>query len=107
MTISVRARGRLFLSIANAESEDCLVYLIVAERRLVPSEAQAPQPDHNVHDGAYKSGRRASSSGEARVSRGGVGVPRRILFYCQRACGSFQRNTLRIVICLARVTREA
>ena len=29
-----------------------LVYLILAECRLVLPEAQAPQPDHNVHDGA-------------------------------------------------------
>jgi hypothetical protein len=31
--------------------EDPLVNLIVAESRLVFLEAQAPQPDHNVHDG--------------------------------------------------------
>ena len=36
--------------------EDRLVYLILAEYRLIPSEAQAPQPDHNVHDGAPNSG---------------------------------------------------
>jgi hypothetical protein len=29
-----------------------LVYLILAEDRLILPEAQAPQPDHNVHDGA-------------------------------------------------------
>ena len=28
------------------------VYLVLAECRLVLAEAQAPQPDHNVHDGA-------------------------------------------------------
>ena len=28
-----------------------LVYLVFAESRLIPSEAKAPQPDHNVHDG--------------------------------------------------------
>jgi hypothetical protein len=33
-----------------------LVYVILAEDRLVLSEAQAPQPDHNVHDGAHKRG---------------------------------------------------
>jgi hypothetical protein len=27
-----------------------LVYLILAEGRLILPEAQAPQPDHNVHD---------------------------------------------------------
>ena len=30
-----------------------LVYLIFAECRLVLPEAQAPQPDHNVHDGVH------------------------------------------------------
>ena len=33
--------------------ENRLVYLVLAECRLVLFEAQAPQPDHNVHDGAY------------------------------------------------------
>ena len=37
-------------------------------------EAQAPQPDHNVHDGAYYRGRRTSSAGAARVSRVALGV---------------------------------
>ena len=32
--------------------QNCLVYLILAECRLILPEAQAPQPDHNVHDGA-------------------------------------------------------
>jgi hypothetical protein len=32
--------------------QDRLVYLILAECRLIFPEAQAPQPDHNVHDGA-------------------------------------------------------
>src|SRR5215471_18878173 len=31
-----------------------LVYLVFAERCLVLPEAQAPQPDHDVHDGALK-----------------------------------------------------
>jgi hypothetical protein len=29
--------------------QDRLVYIILAEFRLVPPEAQAPQPDHDVH----------------------------------------------------------
>jgi len=33
-----------------------LVYLVVAESRLIPSEAEAPQPDHDVHDGDQNSG---------------------------------------------------
>jgi hypothetical protein len=36
--------------------KDGLVYLILVECRLVPPEAQAPQPDHNVHSGAPQSG---------------------------------------------------
>ena len=46
-----------------------LVYLILAECRLILPEAQAPQPDHNVHDGAHNRGWRTSSAGKARVSR--------------------------------------
>ena len=45
-----------------------LVNLVIAERSLILSEAKAPQPDHDVHDGAHNGGR-ASSAGEARVSR--------------------------------------
>jgi hypothetical protein len=33
--------------------KDRLVDVIVAEGRLIHPEAQAPQPDHNVHDGAH------------------------------------------------------
>ena len=39
-----------------------LVYVILAEGRLVLPEAKAPQPDHNVHEGAPNQGCRASSS---------------------------------------------
>ena len=35
--------------------EDPLVDLVVAESRLVFFEAQAPQPDHDVHGGAPQS----------------------------------------------------
>lgn len=42
-----------FLQVLLREApEDPLVYLVVAERRLVSFEAQAPQPNHDVHDGA-------------------------------------------------------
>ena len=54
--------------------QDRLVYLIFAECRLVLPKAQAPQPDHNVHRARRNQGWRASSAGEASVSRGGVGV---------------------------------
>ena len=33
-----------------------LVYLVLAECRLVLPEAQAPQPDHNVHSDAPSAG---------------------------------------------------
>jgi hypothetical protein len=32
--------------------QDRLAYLVLAERRLILPEAQAPEPDHHVHDGA-------------------------------------------------------
>ena len=37
----------------SAEPKDRLVYLVLAECRLILSEAQAPQPDHDVHDGGH------------------------------------------------------
>jgi hypothetical protein len=48
--------------------QDRLVYLILAERRLILPEAQARQPDYDVHD-APTQGCRTSSCGLARVSR--------------------------------------
>jgi site-specific recombinase XerD len=44
-------RGRRFLFFRQAR-KDRLVYLILAEGRLILPKAKAPQPDHNVHDGA-------------------------------------------------------
>ena len=38
------------------------------------AEAKAPQPDRNVHDGAYNRGRRASSVEESEGVQGGVRV---------------------------------
>ena len=46
-----------------------LVYLVLAECRLVLSEAQAPQPDHDVHDGAHNSGLLHIIVRSGRVSR--------------------------------------
>ena len=45
------------------------VYLVLAECSLILPEAEAPQPDHNVHDGAHNQGWRISSARGARVSR--------------------------------------
>jgi hypothetical protein len=42
--------------------EDPLVDLVVAERSLILSKAKAPQPDHDVHDGARASPWSISSS---------------------------------------------
>jgi hypothetical protein len=49
--------------------------VVVAERSLIPSEAKAPQPDHNVHDGDPNSGFRTSSSCPVRVSMTSVNTP--------------------------------
>ena len=56
--------------------EDPFVDLVVAESRLVFFEAQAPQPDHDVHDGAHNQWWRTSSAWEARVSRVALGLIR-------------------------------
>src|SRR5277367_7162241 len=53
--------------------EDPFVDLVVAESRLVFFEAQAPQPDHHIHQGAHNQGWRVSSAGEASVSRVALG----------------------------------
>jgi hypothetical protein len=123
--------------------QDRLVYLILAECCLILPEAKAPQPDHNVHDGAPQSGSGAHHLLVHRRCPGQIGlwvsqrftetaavisqwqclsvivkIPERPrnpdfpasegpIFICLRACGSFQRNTLRVVIGLAMFTREA
>ena len=48
--------------------EDPVVDLVIAEGRLVLFETQAPQPDHNVHEGAYNQQWRISSLLWHRVS---------------------------------------
>jgi hypothetical protein len=42
---------KLFQVLARQTRENHLVYVILAEDRLVFPEAEAPQPDHNVHRG--------------------------------------------------------
>jgi hypothetical protein len=42
--------AKLLQGLVRQTRKDRLVYLILAERRLILSEAQAPQPDHDVHD---------------------------------------------------------
>ena len=59
-----------FLQVLSSQArQDPFVDFVVAECRLVFFEAQAPQPDHNVHDGRLQSGVRTSSSRPERVSR--------------------------------------
>jgi hypothetical protein len=48
---------------------DLFGYFVLAECSLIFPEAQAPQPDHDVHDGAHNRGWRASSSGVRGVAR--------------------------------------
>ena len=66
--------AKLLQGLVRQARKNRLVYLIFTECRLILPEAKAPQPDHNVHDGAYNRGWRASSAGEARVSRVALGV---------------------------------
>ena len=60
--------AKLFKVLGGEAREDPLVDLIVAECPLVFFEAQAPQPDHNVHDGAPELRVAASWSRSKRVS---------------------------------------
>ena len=55
--------------------QDLLIYLVLAESRLVLLEAQAPQPDHNVHHGAPKLMVAASWSCSGKVSSQYGGIP--------------------------------
>src|SRR5262249_32028954 len=48
--------AELLQDLVRQAREDRLVNLILAECRLILPEAQAPQPDHDVHDGAPYSG---------------------------------------------------
>jgi hypothetical protein len=45
--------AEFFQVLSREARKDPLVDLVLAEYRLVFFEAQAPQPDHNVHDGAH------------------------------------------------------
>src|SRR5215467_5586208 len=44
--------AKLLQVLVRQARQDRFVYLILAECRLILSEAQAPQPHHDVHDGA-------------------------------------------------------
>ena len=58
-----RTGAKLLQSLVRQTRENRLVYVILAECRLVLPETQAPQPDHNVHYGVPDEGSRASWSG--------------------------------------------
>jgi hypothetical protein len=68
-----RGDAKLLQVLCREVRQNGLVYLVLAEDRLILPEAQAPQPDHNVHDGAYNRGQRTSSAWGARVSRVALG----------------------------------
>ena len=51
-----RGDAKLLQVLVRQARQNRLVYVILAEDRLVLSEAQAPQPDHNVHSDADNSG---------------------------------------------------
>ena len=55
-TVSKRRDAKLLQGLRASGSENRLVYVILAEDRLVLAEAQAPQPEHNVHRGAPTQG---------------------------------------------------
>ena len=73
-----RRDAKLLQVLCRQARKNRLVYVILAECRLILPEAQAPQPDHNVHDGAHNRGWRASSSG------GSEGVQGRLDYGCLR-----------------------
>jgi hypothetical protein len=47
--VSKRRDAKLLQVLVRQARENRLVYVILAEDRLVLSEAQAPQPNHDVH----------------------------------------------------------
>ena len=51
-----RGDAKLLQGLVRQARKNRLVYVILAESRLVLPEAQAPQPDHNVHEGAHNRG---------------------------------------------------
>src|SRR5262245_61059357 len=50
-TVSKRGDAKLFQVLVRQARENRFVYVILAEDRLILPEAQAPQPNHDVHDG--------------------------------------------------------
>src|SRR5215813_13693309 len=52
-TVTKRGDAKLLQVLVRQARENRLVNVILAEDRLIFPEAQAPQPDHNVHDCAH------------------------------------------------------
>ena len=71
-----RGDAKLLQVLVRQARKNRLVYLILAECRLILPEAQAPQPDHNVHDGAPQSGVAHIICRGSEGVQGGVGVLR-------------------------------
>ena len=46
--------AKLLKGLVRQVRKDRLVYLVLAECSLILPVAQAPQPDHDVHDGAHR-----------------------------------------------------
>ena len=63
-----RRDAKLLQVLVRQARENRLVYVILAEDRLVLPETQTSQPDHNVHEGAYNQQWRISSLLWHRVS---------------------------------------
>jgi hypothetical protein len=47
-----RRDAKLLQVLGPQARENRLIYVILAEDRLILPKARAPQPDHNIHDGA-------------------------------------------------------
>jgi hypothetical protein len=67
-TVSKRGDAKLLQVLVRQARENRLVYVILAEDRLVLAEAKAPQPDHDVHDRPQAQGCCISSCGLGSVS---------------------------------------
>jgi hypothetical protein len=76
LELSTKWKTQLTEMIFREVGQDALVYLVLAEHRLILFEAQAPQPACHVHDRRPQSGDVQSSAGAEKVSRVALGVRR-------------------------------
>ena len=68
-----RRNAKLLQVLSRQARKNRFVYLILAERSLILSKAKAPQPDHDVHDGAQASPCSISSCERTGEVLGGIG----------------------------------